>query len=1668
VKDDVTNEDNKANPTTDDLDSSDPDVIDVKPSTPRGSIGDYVFLDKDGSNTQTAGDEPVAGVKVYLLDAAGVKIDSTITGTDGKYLFSNLPLGTYSVQFVAPAGQSFVTKDTGADDKDSDAGTDGKTAPVTLTAATPDVMTLDAGLKPQTSKVFDLAIRKDLIGTGPFKPGDNVTFNVTVFNQGNVAAYAVEVTDYIPAGMSLNDATWTAAGANATKILAGPIAANGSVQVPITLKIDAGFTGTNLTNVVEITKADDDTNPSNTPPTDIDSTPGNKVPGEDDIDQEPIPFQPTPPNTPIFDLALTKKVVSSGPFEVGDLVTFEISVLNQGSVAAYNVEVSDRIPTGLILQDAAWTQSGTNATQTIAGPIAVGGSAVKTITFKIDPAFAGTKIENVAEITKADDDTNPNNTPPTDKDSTPDNKVPTEDDQDKDVIELTPPTPPNTPVFDLALVKKHTGATPYAVGDTVTYTLAVINQGTVAAYGVEVTDYIPTGMTLADAAWTASGTTAKRTIAGPIAAGTTQLTTIKLRIDPTFTGTSIKNVAEISKADNDTNPANTPPVDKDGTLDNNPANNGPVKDDVTNEDNKANPTTDDLDSSDPDVIDVKPSTPRGSIGDYVWKDENANGLQDATEKGIKDVKVELYKTDATGALVGAAIQTATTLADGKYLFDSLASGTYKVKFITSSLPADCRALTKKDATPNDDTKDSDVDPATGLSPNVTINAGGTGIAKDNTTIDAGVLQAYGSIGDVVWKDANGDGLQGTTTLEPGIKDVRVELYLADVSGNPQLSPIKTKRTDVNGKYLFDSLPSGDYFVKFITSTFPADCNTLTKKDATPNDDTKDSDADALTGFSQRVTIVATGTGITKDNPTIDAGLLPTFGSLGDYVWKDRNGNGIQDATEKGAKGVTVELYTVSSTGVVSTTPLKTAITDSNGKYLFDSLKKGDYKVKFVTATLPADCNKLTSKDKGTDDAKDSDADPTTGFSPTVSIDPSGTGLTKNNPTIDAGIVPLLGSIGDYVWKDKNGNGIQDLGELPVKDVKVELYVSNAAGIPQGAPIRTVTTGANGKYLFDSLDKGDYTVKFITSSLPADCNKLTPQNKGGDPAKDSDADPGTGFTPKVSIDPADPTKRDITTVDAGILQAYATIGDYVWKDTNANGVQDILEKGIKDVVVELYATVNGVPNATPLKTVKTDANGKYTFDSLLSGTYKVKFITSSLPKDCNTLTKANQGSDTAKDSDVDPLTGFSQNVTLDAGGTGLAKDNPTIDAGVIPTYGSIGNYVWKDEDKNGIQGPLEKGVKDVTVQLFKADAQGNPVGAALKTVKTDANGKYLFDSLASGDYVVKFQTVGLPADCNKYTDVLQGTPATDSNANPTTGLSPKITINTNGTGLAKDNDSIDAGLLPTPSDPNSGCPIDAGPDQKICAPESTAKVVAANTKQVWSFIAGPVVASITQSGNITGMIRRGTYKFVLTGIEPGVTCKDTLIIKRGILDVADVTTCESVAKLTAAPAGHTWALASGNPAAVTITQAGAVSGMTTAGVYRFVIINATCTDTAFVVRTPGPDYTANVTAATCDGLTPRVDGKIILTGYPTGAKADYSAGATYTGTKTGATATAIPAGGVIVSNLASPTASISQTYTVRVWDVAGCFTDKIVQLIKTDCACPPPKCIPFEMTVIKKK
>ncbi|PWK29486.1 SprB-like repeat protein, partial [Arcicella aurantiaca] len=401
----------------------------------------------------------------------------------------------------------------------------------------------------------------------------------------------------------------------------------------------------------------------------------------------------------------------------------------------------------------------------------------------------------------------------------------------------------------------------------------------------------------------------------------------------------------------------------------------------------------------------------GSIGDYVWNDNNINGKQDGGETPVAGVKVYLLN-----GTTGAKLDSAITDINGKYLFDSLLSGSYKVQFV-EPVGKDFTTLN----TGGDSALDSDAG-TNGTSDLITIDTTkpSSDLLRNNLTIDAGIIPQFGSIGDYVWTDQNNDGQQ--TAGELPIAGVKVYLY-ENLGGT--LTLIDSTLTNVNGKYLFDSLLDGLYQVKFVApiGTIPAKQNS--------GADVSDSDANK-SGYSQDILIDTTKptTDTLRNNPQIDAGFVPV-GSIGDYVFADKNGNGTQEATDTPIAGIKVYLLD-STTGA----KLDSTITDTNGKYLFDSLVAGNYKVQFV---IPAG-SEATTKGAGIDPAKDSNANPD-GTTDAVTIDttqPLGS-VARDNMTVDAGIVPAYGSIGDYVWTDQNNDGQQTAGELPIAGVKVYLY-----------------------------------------------------------------------------------------------------------------------------------------------------------------------------------------------------------------------------------------------------------------------------------------------------------------------------------------------------------------------------------------------------------------------------------------------------------------------------------------------------------------------------------------------------------------------------------------------------------------------------------------------------
>lgn len=113
---------------------------------PLAGLGDFVWEDINRNGLQDDGEPPLEGVLIRLKDENGTVIDSTTTFPNGNYSFVGLQPGTYSVQFVGPAGYNTTQLDAGDDtlDSDADEAMNGMTATVTLTFGEFNA-TLDAG-----------------------------------------------------------------------------------------------------------------------------------------------------------------------------------------------------------------------------------------------------------------------------------------------------------------------------------------------------------------------------------------------------------------------------------------------------------------------------------------------------------------------------------------------------------------------------------------------------------------------------------------------------------------------------------------------------------------------------------------------------------------------------------------------------------------------------------------------------------------------------------------------------------------------------------------------------------------------------------------------------------------------------------------------------------------------------------------------------------------------------------------------------------------------------------------------------------------------------------------------------------------------------------------------------------------------------------------------------------------------------------------------------------------------------------------------------------------------------------------------------------------------------------------------------------------------------------
>ncbi len=652
--------------------------------------------------------------------------------------------------------------------------------------------------------------------------------------------------------------------------------------------------------------------------------------------------------------------------------------------------------------------------------------------------------------------------------------------------------------------------------------------------------------------------------------------------------------------------------------------------------------------------------PGSLVGDRVWLDVDGDGVQDVGEVGLSNVRVRLFLDPDGVPGNGGETEVAIAFTDGNgnYLFDRVypGAGTFYVEVDPTTLPP---GLLPSPGNNN------------GRGPSLTIT--GTDIYLGN---DFGYTAPAGTavVGDRVWSDADGDGVQDPGEI--GLGGVTVNLVapgLDGLFGNGDDAVAATAGTASDGTYLFVGVAPGVYRI-----------------------DVTDTGA-VLTGYvltlgpepSNSILLAPGDVDVSRDFGYQNPALF----SISNSIWDDEDGDGVRDPGEAGIGGVTVALR--DSGGNL----IGTAVTDANGNFQFSGLGSGDYTVDLTdTAGLLTNLQATTA-------AANAGQLPVT----VSGADVSGVSFGYRS----------LGTIGEFVWSDADGDGVRDPSEPGIGGVTVRIIISGLDGLfgtSDDAVIATTTTAIDGSYTFTGLPQAYYRVQVTDTG-----NVLSGYTQTGDP--------------DVLIDEQGNVPLLAGAVDLTMNFGYqnASLGDVsgtTFDDTDTDGVQDPGENGLAGVSLDLVAAggdgIFGTIDDLIVATTFTDGSGNYAFADVPNGSYRVVVT------------------------DVgDVLNGYRLTSGLDQIPVIVAgADVSNVDFGYarVPGTGTIGTRVWLDANRDGIVNPSEDGIANVTVNLYSAGPDGVVGGGddvLVDTATTDTNGYYAFTGLAAGDYYVDVVGTTLP-------------------------------------------------------------------------------------------------------------------------------------------------------------------------------------------------------------------------------------------------------------------------------------------------------------------------------------
>jgi uncharacterized repeat protein (TIGR01451 family) len=585
------------------------------------------------------------------------------------------------------------------------------------------------------------------------------------------------------------------------------------------------------------------------------------------------------------------------------------------------------------------------------------------------------------------------------------------------------------------------------------------------------------------------------------------------------------------------------------------------------------------------------------------------------------------------------------------------------------------------------------------------------LANDGSSKIAASMAGKGEIRGTLWKDTNVDGWPNNDG-EPALPNVTVSLYAcvrttgALETGTPSKpcstattgntwQVLATTVTNSSGAYEFIGLDTGYYLVEVGDTNGVPGTGSTSPYGGTQT--AEPGDTQTVTGGSANGTngICAGGCNNTWGDPNADVNTLNLLNSptseeiIGGVnfgynvpsavvygnIWWDVDGDATTDPGDTGLSGFTVYRYSdPNGDGNIADGTLQaTTTSDADGNYSFNGLPAGSYVIVVVPPTLTNKAWTETVESTG------------------------GTGSLNNQIPVTVTAGQISGAhtfgytqkdtsqIGDTLYYDFDGDGIQDSTELGMPNITVWLYtdVDRDGTIDAGVDqlYATTSTNASGTYLFSAVPAGSYVVKVDTT------------------------------------DPDFPTDV-VPTGDPDL--AAASIGDLIWQDLNGNGVFNAGEDGIAGVIVNLYSdtdnsgTLSGGDSL--VTSTSTNVNGNYLFTGLSAGRYFVDVDETSLPSTALALTTA------------DPA-----NTLITLTSSSSATQVSTADAGYSPAANfSIGNRIWHDVDNDGVQDPGEPGIPFVDLVI----TNGTGTGCATPCrVSTDASGFWILTGLTNGTFSV---------------------------------------------------------------------------------------------------------------------------------------------------------------------------------------------------------------------------------------------------------------------------------------------------------------------------------------------